>query len=695
MILVPVTLVGVPELGRFGARADNPTLLDRPYWLGWSVLVTLVRRAACSSGTLRDETTATGPEGVTMARVLVVDDDVTVREVVVTYLRAAGHDVDETADGESALALLRDHPGRPGRARPDAARHRRARGLRAAAGPRRRPAGDHADGARLGDRPGGRARARRRRLRHQAVQPARAACSGSTRCCAGPASGPVAAPAASVTDGDLVVDSTEHTATLAGRRLSLTAREFDLLRFFLLHPGTAFSRDELLQRVWGWSFGDQSTVTVHVRRLREKVEADPTHPVRLATVWGVGYRWEPADMTHDQLTIIWTTAAWSGGVAVVGGVADLARPPRVGALADRRRRDGRGAGRARRHPGDLAGDVPLPHDLGVDRPGGDRGRRRGPRSSRSRSARPWPAGRATCRSGRGSSATAASSRPRRPERAGRVRGPRRPSCGVPAPSSPESRDREVALEQSRRELVSWVSHDLRTPLAGLRAMTEALEDGLADDPARYHAQMRAEVERMVRMVDDLFELSRIHAGVLRLSPQPVALGDVVSEALASADSVARARGVRLDGAVDEGVLVNADPAGLSRVVSNLLMNAIRHTPADGVVEVRGRVGRRRRRAVGDRRLRRPERGRHGAGLRRGLAGQRRAHPGPRPTRTAAPARASAWRSSRASSRPTSARSRWPTTSPGAVPGPPPGLTDGRLRLLRSGVRRRPMTHSRP
>ena len=120
-------------------------------------------------------------------------------------------------------------------------------------------------------------------------------------------------------------------------------------------------------------------------------------------------------------------------------------------------------------------------------------------------------------------------------------------------------------------------------------MTEALEDGLADDPSRYHAQMRAEVERMVRMVDDLFELSRIHAGVMKLSPQPVALGDVVSEALASADSVARAQGVRLGGMVDEGVLVTADPAGLSRVVSNLLMNAIRHTPADGVVEVHGRA----------------------------------------------------------------------------------------------------------
>ncbi|HEX4472206.1 MAG TPA: HAMP domain-containing sensor histidine kinase [Nocardioides sp.] len=150
----------------------------------------------------------------------------------------------------------------------------------------------------------------------------------------------------------------------------------------------------------------------------------------------------------------------------------------------------------------------------------------------------------------------------------------------------ESRNREQALEQSRRELVSWVSHDLRTPLAGLRAMTEALEDGLAEDPSRYHVQMRSEVDRMVRMVDDLFELSRIHAGVLRLSPEPCAVGDVVSEALAGADSVARARGVRLGGQVEEDILVTADPAGLSRVISNLLMNAIRHTPADGVVEVR-------------------------------------------------------------------------------------------------------------
>ncbi len=153
----------------------------------------------------------------------------------------------------------------------------------------------------------------------------------------------------------------------------------------------------------------------------------------------------------------------------------------------------------------------------------------------------------------------------------------------------ESRRRAGLLEASRRELVSWVSHDLRTPLAGMRAMTEALEDGLAPDPARYHQQIRSEVDRMVRMVDDLFELSRIQAGVLPLSPQAVVLGDLVSEAIAGADPVARERRVRLGGAVDDGVEVVGDPAGLSRVLSNLLMNAIRHTPADGVVEIRGRA----------------------------------------------------------------------------------------------------------
>ncbi|MGI8576771.1 MAG: sensor histidine kinase [Nocardioidaceae bacterium] len=153
----------------------------------------------------------------------------------------------------------------------------------------------------------------------------------------------------------------------------------------------------------------------------------------------------------------------------------------------------------------------------------------------------------------------------------------------------ESRTRERQLDSSRRELVTWVSHDLRTPLAGLRAMTEALEDGMVPDPARYHTQMRAEVDRMSRMVDDLFELSRIHGGTLQLTIGQVSLADLVSEALAMTDPVARARGVRLGGSVEDGVLVWADARELSRVLTNLLTNAIRHTPSDGAVEVSGRL----------------------------------------------------------------------------------------------------------
>ena len=94
---------------------------------------------------------------------------------------------------------------------------------------------------------------------------------------------------------------------------------------------------------------------------------------------------------------------------------------------------------------------------------------------------------------------------------------------------------------------------------------------------------------MVRMVDDLFELSRIHAGVIPLERQAVELGDLVSEAIAGAEPVARTRGVRLAGTVEPGVLVRADPAGLSRVIANLVMNGIRHTPADGSVVIAGRA----------------------------------------------------------------------------------------------------------
>jgi signal transduction histidine kinase len=152
----------------------------------------------------------------------------------------------------------------------------------------------------------------------------------------------------------------------------------------------------------------------------------------------------------------------------------------------------------------------------------------------------------------------------------------------------EARDHKRALEVSRRELVAWVSHDLRTPLAGLRAMAEALEDGVVTDwqtVSRYHAQIRAETDRLTLMIDDLFELSRIHAGALRISREVVGLADLVGEVLTSAEPLARAKGVRLHGSAVPGLPVWVDAAGVERALLNLVANAIRHTPAGGAVEV--------------------------------------------------------------------------------------------------------------
>ena len=152
----------------------------------------------------------------------------------------------------------------------------------------------------------------------------------------------------------------------------------------------------------------------------------------------------------------------------------------------------------------------------------------------------------------------------------------------------KARAREQALEASRRELVAWVSHDLRTPHAGLRAMAEALEDQVVTDPrevSHYHTQIRRETDRLSAMIDDLFELSKIHAGTLRLSPRLVALEDLIAEVVASTEPVARAKGIRLTGSAVRGMPVFIDTAEMGRAVRNLVTNAIRHTPYDGTIEI--------------------------------------------------------------------------------------------------------------
>jgi DNA-binding response OmpR family regulator len=101
----------------------------------------------------------------------------------------------------------------------------------------------------------------------------------------------------SITRGELTIDATARTITQAGRPLELTKREFDLISYLVSYAGQAFTKRELLRRVWGWDFGDTSTVTVHVRRLREKLEVDPSDPRLILTVRGVGYRF--ADATES------------------------------------------------------------------------------------------------------------------------------------------------------------------------------------------------------------------------------------------------------------------------------------------------------------------------------------------------------------------------------------------------------------
>jgi signal transduction histidine kinase len=157
----------------------------------------------------------------------------------------------------------------------------------------------------------------------------------------------------------------------------------------------------------------------------------------------------------------------------------------------------------------------------------------------------------------------------------------------------QARRRERALEGSRRELVAWVSHDLRSPLAAIRAMAEALEDGVvADAPTigRYHHRMVTEVDRLAALVDDLFELSRTQAGVLQLQLERVSLSDLVSDALAGAVPVAEAKGVRLQGQFQGvGAELHLSTPEVARALRNLLENAIRHTPSDGTVVVEAGV----------------------------------------------------------------------------------------------------------
>ena len=141
------------------------------------------------------------------------------------------------------------------------------------------------------------------------------------------------------------------------------------------------------------------------------------------------------------------------------------------------------------------------------------------------------------------------------------------------------------LFDARRQLVAWASHDLRTPLASLRAMVEALEDGLAE-PREYLPAIREQLETLSLLIEDLFELARIDAGVLTLDVRDEPLGELVSTCLRALDAEARARNVHLEARLDPSdPAVRIAPDKVERVLLNLLTNALRHTPTDGAVSV--------------------------------------------------------------------------------------------------------------
>jgi DNA-binding response OmpR family regulator len=228
----------------------------------------------------------------TAPRVLIIEDDPNVSEVVVRYLQREGYEVETATDGAAGLQMALAAPPDlvvldlmlPSMGGLDVCRR-----LRAAA-----PVpvimltalGEEADritGLELGadDYVAKPFSPRELTARVRAVL--RRATSALS-----PASGPAVLHAC-----DLELDTVAHEARLRGQLIALTAKEFDLLAHLMRHPRRAFRREELLGEVWGFAYGDTSTVTVHVRRLREKIESDPSAPRYVVTVWGIGYRFEP------------------------------------------------------------------------------------------------------------------------------------------------------------------------------------------------------------------------------------------------------------------------------------------------------------------------------------------------------------------------------------------------------------------
>ncbi|MEU2393785.1 response regulator transcription factor [Streptomyces sp. NPDC007369] len=228
-------------------------------------------------------------------RILVVDDDPTVTEVVTGYLTNAGFLVDTAADGRAALdCAARGRPDLvvldlmlPGTDGIDVCRTLR-QGSPAPAVIMLTARGDEEDRV-LGLEVGADDYVTKPFSPRELVLRVASVLRRRTDAAVGPGAG------ALLRAADLVVDPAARRVVRGQEELALTTREFDLLVYFMRNPGRALGREQLLQEVWGWDFGDLSTVTVHARRLRTKIEQDPASPRLIQTVWGVGYRFDPSE----------------------------------------------------------------------------------------------------------------------------------------------------------------------------------------------------------------------------------------------------------------------------------------------------------------------------------------------------------------------------------------------------------------
>ena len=352
--------------------------------------------------------------------------------------------------------------------------------------------------------------------------------------------------------GDLTVSTASRSVTVKGEPVSLTNREFELLLFFMTHTDTVFSRTELLKQVWRWDFGDLSTVTVHVKRLRSKL--GDQH--RVQTVWGRGYLWSGDERSREEQTGVpshefWEIVGWAlaCSVPVVLAGALIIRLARSWSLAV-----------------SMVALVLIPTIATFTGVLGASGFM------------------VTETFERTAVVLVIVSIVTIPAAVMMARYQARRTVW-----EQEIRDSERAAEQSRRRLVAFVSHDLRTPLAGIRAVSEAIADGVVADEEdiRVHAKtIEQESIRLSEMVDDLFEMSKINAGAIQPAYDKVALDEVVDDVMAAHRIAAERAGVLLTADLPaKPVRVVGSDRALVRVLSNLVANAIAHTPEGGKVEL--------------------------------------------------------------------------------------------------------------